>query len=59
MPEVKMNDLNIHYEVDDFRSPWEASEMIWIQHGFGRSGASSGFTGFLRCAGAIAFYGWI
>jgi len=38
MPEVKMNDMNIHYEVDDFTSPWEASETIWIQHGFGRSG---------------------
>ena len=38
MPEVKVNDLNIHYEVDDFTSPWEASETIWIQHGFGRSG---------------------
>ncbi len=39
MPEVKVNDLNIHYEADDFTSPWEGSETIWIQHGFGRSAA--------------------
>ncbi len=38
MPEVKVNDLNIHYEMDDFTSPWEPSGTVWIQHGFGRSG---------------------
>ena len=38
MPEVNVNDLSIHYEMDDFTSPWQESETIWIQHGFGRSG---------------------
>ena len=38
MPEVRVNELNIHYELDDFTNPWKASDTIWIQHGFGRSG---------------------
>jgi pimeloyl-ACP methyl ester carboxylesterase len=38
MPEVKVSELNIHYELDDFTNPWDESDTIWIQHGFGRSG---------------------
>ncbi|RJP64687.1 MAG: alpha/beta hydrolase [Candidatus Abyssobacteria bacterium SURF_17] len=38
MPEVKINELAIHYELDDFTDPWVKAESIWIQHGFGRSG---------------------
>ena len=33
MPKVKVNDLEIHYEVDDCRRPWEDSETIWTEHG--------------------------
>jgi len=38
MPEVKVNGINIHYELDDFTDPWVESDTIWIQHGYGRSG---------------------
>ena len=38
MPEVKVNGLKLHYELDDFTNPWDESDTIWIQHGFGRSG---------------------
>jgi pimeloyl-ACP methyl ester carboxylesterase len=38
MPEVEVNGISIHYELDDFTNPWEESDTIWIQHGFGRSG---------------------
>jgi pimeloyl-ACP methyl ester carboxylesterase len=38
MPKVKVNGLNIHYEMDDYTDPWEKSDTIWIQHGYGRSG---------------------
>ncbi len=38
MPNVKVNGLAIYYELDDFTDPWKASDTIWIQHGFGRSG---------------------
>ncbi|UCD57032.1 MAG: alpha/beta hydrolase [Candidatus Hydrogenedentota bacterium] len=38
MPEVRVNGIGIHYELDDFTNPWEESDTIWIQHGFGRSG---------------------
>lgn len=38
MAEVNVNNLSIHYEMNDWTSPWLASETIWIQHGFGRSG---------------------
>ncbi len=38
MPEVEANGLSIHYELDDFTDPWEESDTIWIQHGYGRSG---------------------
>ena len=38
MPEIEVNGLNIHFELDDFTDPWEKSDTIWIQHGYGRSG---------------------
>lgn len=38
MPEVEVNGISIHYELDDFTDPWEDSDTIWIQHGYGRSG---------------------
>lgn len=38
MPKVKVNELELHYELDDFTDPWSESETIWIQHGYGRSG---------------------
>jgi pimeloyl-ACP methyl ester carboxylesterase len=38
MPEVEVNGMSIHYELDDFTDPWEKSDTIWIQHGYGRSG---------------------
>lgn len=38
MPEVEVNGLKIHYELDDYTDPWEKADTIWIQHGFGRSG---------------------
>jgi len=38
MPATRVRDLNIHYELDDFTNPWDPSDTIWIQHGFGRSG---------------------
>jgi len=38
MPDVKVNGMQIHYELDDFTDPWEQSDTILIQHGYGRSG---------------------
>ena len=38
MPDIEANGIRIHYELDDFTDPWEASDTIWIQHGYGRSG---------------------
>jgi len=38
MPQVDVNGISIHYELDDFTDPWEPSDTIWIQHGYGRSG---------------------
>jgi pimeloyl-ACP methyl ester carboxylesterase len=38
MPEIHVNGLDLHYELDDFTDPWLRSDTVWIQHGFGRSG---------------------
>ena len=38
MPDVKVNGMRIHYELDDFTDSWEQSDTILIQHGYGRSG---------------------
>ena len=34
MPNVGTSGLSIHYELEDFTSPWDESETIWIQYGF-------------------------
>ncbi|GAB4349924.1 MAG: alpha/beta hydrolase [Candidatus Abyssubacteria bacterium] len=35
---IKVNGIDIHYEMNSFVDPWEKAETVWIQHGFGRSG---------------------
>ncbi len=38
MPVLNVNNLDIHYELDDFTDPWGKNDTIYIQHGYGRSG---------------------
>ncbi len=33
------NDLQIHYQIDDFTNPWDKRPTLFLQHGNGRSGA--------------------
>jgi pimeloyl-ACP methyl ester carboxylesterase len=37
MPIAMVNGLHTHYCDDDFSPPWEVSEPVWIQHGYGRN----------------------
>jgi pimeloyl-ACP methyl ester carboxylesterase len=37
MPYVMVNELKFYYRDDDFTDPWEESEVVFIQHGWGRS----------------------
>jgi pimeloyl-ACP methyl ester carboxylesterase len=37
MPTISANNYSTNYELDDFTSPWKASDTIWIQHGLGRN----------------------
>lgn len=37
MPYVTVNNLNFYYRDDDFTDPWEEPEVVFIQHGWGRS----------------------
>ncbi len=37
MPQLTANSYTMHYQIDDFTDPWNTSETIWIQHGFGRN----------------------
>ena len=38
MPIVRVNDLDLFYQDDDFADPWIPHETVFIQHGFGRNG---------------------
>ena len=38
MPFVEANGGRFFYEDDDFTDPWLESDVVWIQHGVGRSG---------------------
>lgn len=37
MPYVNVLGLDFYYEDDNFTDPWTEPEVLWIQHGFGRS----------------------
>jgi pimeloyl-ACP methyl ester carboxylesterase len=37
MPKIVANNCEMYYELDDFTAPWQQSETLWIQHGFGRN----------------------
>lgn len=37
MPYVNVNGLEFFYEDDCYAAPWRDPEVVWIQHGFGRS----------------------
>ena len=39
MPDVFLNGYRTHYEDDDFSPGWRRSEVVLIQHGFGRNSA--------------------
>ena len=39
MPSIQLsNDLNMHYEIDDFTDPWTNPETILMLHGNCESG---------------------
>lgn len=39
MPSVETKDgVELHYDLHDFTDPWRESEVLILQHGFGRSG---------------------
>lgn len=37
MPYASVNGLQFHYDDNDFTDPWHASEVVFIQHGWGRN----------------------
>ena len=37
MPEVRVSDIDIHYEVTDYVAPWRERETVLLHHGFGRN----------------------
>ena len=37
MPTVKVGDIDLFYQDDDFADPWDKHETVFIQHGFGRN----------------------
>jgi len=37
VPTVRVNDIDIHYEVTDFTDPWAKPETILLHHGFARN----------------------
>jgi len=37
MPDIKISGYTTHYEDHDFSTPWVKSEVVLIQHGFGRN----------------------
>ena len=37
MPYLDVNDCSVFYEDDDFTDPWSSAEVVWLQHGWGRS----------------------
>jgi pimeloyl-ACP methyl ester carboxylesterase len=37
MPKITANNCEMNYELDDFTAPWQQSDTLWIQHGFGRN----------------------
>lgn len=37
MPDINVNDCLVHYEDDDFTDPWSPADVVWLQHGWGRS----------------------
>lgn len=37
MPEISHGGYTTHYEDDNFSTPWRCSEVVLIQHGFGRN----------------------
>jgi 3-oxoadipate enol-lactonase len=36
MPELKLADVTLNYEVDDFTDPWLKPEVVFLHHGCGR-----------------------
>ena len=38
MPTVRVNEIDLFYQEDDFADPWIPHETVFIQHGFGRNG---------------------
>jgi len=37
MPDIEISGYTTHYEDHDFSTPWIKSEVVLIQHGFGRN----------------------
>jgi 3-oxoadipate enol-lactonase len=38
MPLLRVRDAALYYRDDDFADPWQAHDVVMLQHGFGRSG---------------------
>ena len=46
MPSIQLsNDLNMHYEIDDFTDPWKSAETILMLHG--------------NCESGKVWFGWV
>lgn len=38
MPTVRVNNIDLFYQEDNYSDPWLPAETVFIQHGFGRNG---------------------
>jgi pimeloyl-ACP methyl ester carboxylesterase len=36
MPELRLDDVTLNYEVDDFTDPWLKPQVVFLHHGCGR-----------------------
>lgn len=54
MPEVKVSELNIHYELDDFTNPWDETDTIWFSMASAGAGDSASI-GFLLWLATTVF----
>ena len=45
MPTLKLPDLDLYYEVDNFTDPWKKAESILLLHG--------------NCESGQSWYGWM